>query len=182
MKRAIIMLSLSIGLLSFALSTHAQESEVSDQSVYGWQMMSDEERQTFRTQMRALTTPAARQQYRAAHHQKMQARAEAQGTTLAKPHPQSRGEMGGRRHPQGAGNRPQFTDFDLDNDGSITSDEFETAHTQRIEARQQENRKLRHLANAKSFSDIDTDGDGRASREEFAKHQTRQPMKRHRLQ
>lgn len=68
-------------------------------------------------------------------------------------------------------NMPAFTDFDLDGDGKIVSEEFYQARADRIAKHAQEGRKMKGLANAPAFEDIDTDDDGGISVEEFAAHQ-----------
>ncbi len=80
--------------------------------------------------------------------------------------------------PKGKGhNMPEFADFDLDGDGSITESEFLKARSERIAKRAQEGRQMKNLANAPSFQDIDTDDDGAVSREEFAAHQAEHKAK-----
>jgi len=79
-----------------------------------------------------------------------------------KQHP---GRMGGPH------NMPSFTDFDLDGDGAISSDEFYKFRAERIAKHAEEGRKMMNMANAPSFEDIDTDGDGGISPDEFSAHQ-----------
>lgn len=50
--------------------------------VYGWQLMTQEERVAFQAKMRAAKTEAERAALRADNHRKMQARAKQQGVTL----------------------------------------------------------------------------------------------------
>ena len=68
-------------------------------------------------------------------------------------------------------NMPTFADFDLNGDGSITEDEFNTARAERIAKHAQEGRQMKNMANAPSFADIDTNDDGSVSSEEFSAHQ-----------
>jgi Ca2+-binding EF-hand superfamily protein len=73
---------------------------------------------------------------------------------------------------QGMGkNMPAFSEFDLNGDEAISSDEFYKARADRITKHAQEGREMKNLANAPSFEDIDTDGDEAISSEEFAAHQ-----------
>jgi hypothetical protein len=72
---------------------------------------------------------------------------------------------------------PTFADFDLNDDGAISADEFNKARGVRIAEHAAEGRKMRNLANAPSFADIDTDADGAVSREEFAAHQSERMTK-----
>lgn len=74
--------------------------------------------------------------------------------------------------PNGKGmNMPTFADFDLNGDGGITEDEFNTARAERIAKHAQEGRPMKNMANAPSFADIDTDDDGLVSADEFSTHQ-----------
>ena len=59
-------------------------AEASDavEPIYGYQLMTEEERTTFRTQMQNATTAEERQQIRSHHHEQMLERAKAQGVTL----------------------------------------------------------------------------------------------------
>jgi hypothetical protein len=64
--------------------------------IYGSQLMTAEERDAYRTKMRAAKTQAERDQVRAEHHAQMQQRAKERGVTLpAQPVP-----GGGRRGPR----------------------------------------------------------------------------------
>lgn len=67
-------------------------------------------------------------------------------------------------------NMPAFTDCDLNDDGTITEDEFYKARSERIAKRAQEGRQMKNLANAPSFEDIDTNDDGGVSPDEFSAH------------
>ena len=50
--------------------------------IYGSELMTQEERNQYQTQMRALQTEEEREAFRIEHHEKMQERARAQGKTL----------------------------------------------------------------------------------------------------
>jgi hypothetical protein len=50
--------------------------------VYGWQLMTEQERADFRAKMRSLKTPEERQAFRRQHHEQMKARAKERGVTL----------------------------------------------------------------------------------------------------
>ncbi len=67
---------------------------------------------------------------------------------------------------------PAFADFDLNNDGKITEEEFTKARTARISQRAQEGRQMKGLANISSFVEIDTNKDGVISAKEFAAQQS----------
>lgn len=61
----------------------------SGEQVYGWQLMTEAERNTYREKMRSLHTEQEREQFRETHHQQMLERAKAQGVTLPpEPRPQ----------------------------------------------------------------------------------------------
>lgn len=75
-----------------------------DRQVYGWELMTQQERNEHRTKMRSFKTEQERERYRNEHHKKMQARAKEQGVTLPdKPLPrgQGRGPGGGGMGPGG---------------------------------------------------------------------------------
>jgi Ca2+-binding EF-hand superfamily protein len=72
---------------------------------------------------------------------------------------------------------PAFSEFDLNNDGLLQSQEFEQARAQRIRERSQQGYMMRNLQNAPPFTSIDRNGDGVVTPEEFAAAQAqhRQP-------
>lgn len=79
----------------------------------------------------------------------------------------------GRRHDGGKNRqRPAFSDFDQDDDGAISNDEFNAFHAARIQQRSAEGRKMKNVANASRFNEIDSDEDGRIDPDEFAAHQS----------
>lgn len=51
-------------------------------TVYGWQLMSQQERIEYRTKMQSLNTEQERYAFRIHHHEQMKERAMAQGVTL----------------------------------------------------------------------------------------------------
>ncbi len=59
-----------------------QQEQARDQDVYGWQLMTPEERTEHRAKMRAAKTDAEREKIRKEHHDKMKARAKERGATL----------------------------------------------------------------------------------------------------
>jgi len=60
--------------------------------VYGWQLMSEQERTEHRTKMQSLKTREEWERYRLEHHKKMQQRAKQKGITLSEmPPPRGRG-------------------------------------------------------------------------------------------
>jgi hypothetical protein len=60
----------------------AQQAGDDDTTIYGYQLMTPEERQAHRIKMRSMTTAQEREAYRLEHHRAMQERAKARGVTL----------------------------------------------------------------------------------------------------
>jgi Na+-transporting NADH:ubiquinone oxidoreductase subunit NqrC len=59
------------------------KSKVQDQDrIFGSQLMTKQERNEYRNRMRSAKTPQEREQIRAEHHERMQARAKERGVTL----------------------------------------------------------------------------------------------------
>lgn len=159
----------------------AQNQSPGDEAVYGWRLMSEEERLAYREELDALTTAEEKQQFHHRHEETIRARAAEQGVSLSGP--QRRGTSGkGRgegRRKSGGGGRPGFADFDADNDGFIGPEEYAKGHAARVVKQAKEGRAMKN-AGATSFADIDVNGDGRASRDEFAAHQGKQHQKNRR--
>jgi hypothetical protein len=96
MKIRILLTSAITGLLLFPIGTllaadeekeqaqvqSKQQVQEQDKMIYGWQLMSTEERAQHRAKMQSLNTEQERQAYRAEHHKQMQARAKEQGVTI----------------------------------------------------------------------------------------------------
>ena len=98
MKIRTVLTSVIAGLMLFPISaliaadkekekeqTQVQTKEPvqeQDKMIYGWQLMSTEERAQHRAKMQSLNTEQERQAYRAEHHKQMQARAKEQGVTI----------------------------------------------------------------------------------------------------
>ena len=64
---------------------------IRDRDIYGYQLMTPQERSEYRQRMRAAKTVQEREQIRAEHHEEMQKRAEARGITLPDTPPAARG-------------------------------------------------------------------------------------------
>ncbi|WP_024852203.1 hypothetical protein [Hydrogenovibrio kuenenii] len=72
--------------------------------VYGGQLMTQQERNAYRTKMQSAQTQEERNQIRNEHHKQMQERAKAQGITLPDNPPENRGP--GNRMRPGSGMGP----------------------------------------------------------------------------
>ncbi len=66
------------------------------QRVFGWQLMTPEERAEYHNKMRSLKTAEEREQFRRQHHKLMKERAKAKGITLPDEPPMGRGGVGPR--------------------------------------------------------------------------------------
>jgi len=66
-------------------------------------------------------------------------------------------------------NMPNFSEYDLNNDGHITKTEFRSGHEQMVK-----NKKLQNAGDTLSFDNIDTDKNGITTQKEFEKHQSKQ--------
>jgi len=60
-----------------------------------------------------------------------------------------------------------FSDFDADNSGTVSEQEFNAAKAKRIAEKSKEGRKMRGLANSSLFTSIDTNHDGQLTVEEM---------------
>jgi Flp pilus assembly protein TadB len=88
--KAIIHVAAALALVAgLAMPSYGQEGQAENQQqareqeqVYGWQLMTEQERNENRQRMRAAKTDQEREQIRAEHHAAMQVRAKEQGVTL----------------------------------------------------------------------------------------------------
>lgn len=71
-----------------------------------------------------------------------------------------------------------FNAIDLDGNGSVSAQEFNTVHQQRMSARAAEGRPMRGMAGGHSYADFDTDGNGQLTPDELAAGQQIQMQKR----
>jgi hypothetical protein len=91
MNRRIALVVFAVSLLTLG----AMPSGKAEQTVYGWQLMSEQERAEHRNKMRSFQTEQQREAYRMEHHKRMQKRAQERGMTLPdQPGPRGKG-MGG---------------------------------------------------------------------------------------
>jgi len=73
-----------------------------DEPIYGYQLMTEQERAEHRAKMQSFQTEQEREAYRQEHHKMMQERAKAQGVTLPD-EPMPRGQGRGMGPGMGAG-------------------------------------------------------------------------------
>lgn len=128
-----------------------------------------EERSAFRDEMQKrmqTMTPEQRQQF-------MQ-RSPGKGQNMGKGMGMGMGKGMNAQKNKGMRNRPTFATYDLDNDGKITQQEFNTAHAKRMKQKANEGKILKNAGNAPTFESIDTDKDGTVSPTEFTAHQMNQ--------
>jgi hypothetical protein len=78
----VIALFLTTGVTLAADETQAQERVETQQQVYGYQLMTNEERLEMRNKMRAAKTVQEREKIQAEHHERMKIRAKENGVTL----------------------------------------------------------------------------------------------------
>jgi hypothetical protein len=67
------------------------QARQTDGDIYGYQLMTPQERNEYRSRMRSANSVREREQIRAEHHEEMQKRAEARGITLPDTPPAARG-------------------------------------------------------------------------------------------
>ncbi len=74
-------IALSVGVMTGA-AVLLHPGPVAAQEIYGSQLMTEQERMTYRTKMQTATTAQERERIRLEHHNEMQVRARQQGMTL----------------------------------------------------------------------------------------------------
>ncbi len=89
----------------------------------------------------------------------------------------------GMRQMQGRGmncgrNKPNFSDFDTDNNGYISEQELIKFRSMRISNRIQQGYQMRNTPNITQFKNIDSNADGKISPEEFSAQQKQHQMGR----
>lgn len=103
---------IAIALLILAGTGLPGAAYSADETVYGWQLMTEQEREEHRNKMRTLQTEKEREAYRQEHHERMEKRAKERGVTLpSEPAPRGtgpgpvRGTGPGTGSGSGSGNR-----------------------------------------------------------------------------
>ena len=100
----------SILIISLFVLLPLQVSNSGD-TVYGWQLMTEQERIEHRNKMRGMKTKEERETYRSEHHMRMQERAKERGVTLpGQPQPRGKGmrESGGGKGKGSGGGRKGY--------------------------------------------------------------------------
>lgn len=89
-------LSLSAGFVLAADQERTQDSvqKQEQEQIYGSQLMTQQERDEFRTKMRSAKTAKEREQVRQEHHERMRVRAKERGVNLPDEPPAHGGHMG----------------------------------------------------------------------------------------
>jgi len=102
MKRRTFVTLLSV--ISISMLMQVAPTTVAEETVYvyGYELMTEQERAEHRATMRSFNTEAEREAYRRQHHEMMQERAKAQGVTLPD-EPMPRGQGRGMGQGQGMG-------------------------------------------------------------------------------
>ena len=91
-----------LSTLAIVILMQVSPTTVSEETMYGYQLMTEQERAQHRATMRSFNTEAEREAYRRQHHEMMQERAKAQGVTLPD-EPMPRGQGRGMGQGQGMG-------------------------------------------------------------------------------
>ncbi|HZM33100.1 MAG TPA: hypothetical protein VFC18_01305 [Burkholderiales bacterium] len=79
------------------------QTQLRDQDIYGYQMMTPQERDQFRARMQAPQTQEERERIRAEHHALMQERAKERGLSMPEQPPMQGGAGGGMGPGYGGG-------------------------------------------------------------------------------
>jgi hypothetical protein len=106
----VIVLSLSTGSALADDQERAQERVQKQEQIYGSQLMTQQEREEYRSKMRTAKTAEEREQVRKEHHERMKDRAAERGVTLSEEPPargRGMGPRGEQMGPRGAGMGPR---------------------------------------------------------------------------
>ena len=82
MNAKYLLLAGVLSMLAPGYAAIAADQKQTQTQVYGWQLMSEQERNEYHTRMQNMKTAQERDQYRMEHHKMMQERAREQGVTL----------------------------------------------------------------------------------------------------
>ena len=77
------------------------------------------------------------------------------------------------------GKMPTFADFDLNGDGKIVEQEFNTGHAKKMSEMAAEGGQMKQVGECPGFAGIDTNNDGEISEQEFATHQAEHHKQMH---
>ncbi|WP_455206918.1 hypothetical protein [Kaarinaea lacus] len=91
-----------VSALSMIMLVQIAPLGFADEPIYGYQLMTEQERAEHRAKMQSFQTEQEREAYRQEHHKMMQERAKAQGVTLPD-EPMPRGQGRGMGPGMGAG-------------------------------------------------------------------------------
>lgn len=112
MKSKVLIFSMALSALvampAFAQKTPAAgagPTATNSEQVYGWQLMTPEERAAHSAKMRSLKTAQEREQFRLEHQKQMEERARERGVTLSH-EPMGQGPAGGPGGGMGPGTGP----------------------------------------------------------------------------
>jgi len=96
--------SFIVTVVAILISMSPLPSIQAGEKVYGWQLMTEQERTEHREKMQSFKTEQEREQYRKEHHKKMEKRAKQQGVTLPdRPMPRGKGMGAGEGRGDGPG-------------------------------------------------------------------------------
>ncbi len=102
MRRRAVLMTLAIGALGLLRTPAWAQAAGVQQQVYGWQLMTQQERLEHRNRMRNAATEEERARIRQEHHLRMTERARQRGVTLPD-QPPARGMGGGTGRGGGQG-------------------------------------------------------------------------------
>jgi hypothetical protein len=88
---------------SAAQDRDRDRDRIQDRDIYGYQLMTEQERNTYRERMRNAATAEERNRIRAEHHEQMKMRAKERGMKIPDEPPARPGHMGNDSMPMGPG-------------------------------------------------------------------------------
>lgn len=81
--------------------TAPTQAQTQQRSIYGWELMSPQERNQYQERMRKATTEQERERIRAEHHERMQERARERGVSIPDDPPRKGASPSGGMGPSG---------------------------------------------------------------------------------